>query len=108
MFTEQLRKTYYNLLIKPERLAKYLLASHTHSQIDRQTDRQVTLLLFFRDLRLLVLEPHRWSVVQKLQVLVKGLTLDDLLTFVSRLKEELYVEGLVQGNYTSTVREGGV
>ncbi|XP_075901317.1 nardilysin-like isoform X2 [Nelusetta ayraudi] len=75
MFSEQLRKTYYNILIKPDRLGK--------------------------DLRLLVLEPHRWSVVQKLQALVKGLTLDDLLTFVTRLKEELYVEGLVQGNYTS-------
>lgn len=35
---------------------------------------------------------------------MKGLTVDDLMAFVSGLKEELYVEGLVQGNFTSTVR----
>lgn len=36
---------------------------------------------------------------------MKGLTVDDLMAFVSNLKAELYVEGLVQGNFTSTVRE---
>ncbi|XP_068175128.1 nardilysin-like [Antennarius striatus] len=76
MFTEQLKKTYFNILIKTERLGK--------------------------DVRLLVLEPHRWSVVQKYQAVVKGLTVDDLLTFVSGLQAELYAEGLVQGNLTST------
>lgn len=35
---------------------------------------------------------------------MKGLTVDDLMAFVSDLKAELYVEGLVQGNFTSTVR----
>ncbi|KAM6938687.1 nardilysin-like isoform 2-T2 [Lycodopsis pacificus] len=76
MFTEQLKKTYFNILIKPERLGK--------------------------DVRLLILEHCRWSVIQKYQALTKGLTVDDLITFVTGLKAELYVEGLVQGNFTST------
>ncbi|XP_077390047.1 nardilysin b isoform X2 [Festucalex cinctus] len=75
MFTEQLRKTYFNILIKPERLGK--------------------------DVRLLILERHRWSLVEKYQAIVAGLSLSDLLDFASRLKAELYVEGLVQGNFTS-------
>lgn len=29
MFSEQLKKTYFNILIKPERLGKYV--SHTHT-----------------------------------------------------------------------------
>ncbi|KAM8745435.1 nardilysin-like [Acanthopagrus schlegelii] len=76
MFSEQLKKTYFNILIKPERLGK--------------------------DVRLLILEHCRWSVIQKYQAVMKGLTVDDLLTFVSGLKAELYAEGLVQGNFTST------
>nr|XP_046247004.1 nardilysin b [Scatophagus argus] len=75
MFSEQLKKTYFNILIKPERLGK--------------------------DVRLLILERRRWSVIQKYQAVMKGLTVDDLLTFVSGLKAELYAEGLVQGNFTS-------
>ncbi|XP_034562091.1 nardilysin b [Notolabrus celidotus] len=75
MFSEQLKKTYFNILIKPERLGK--------------------------DVRLLILEHCRWSVIQKYQAVMKGLTVDDLLTFVSGLKAELYTEGLVQGNFTS-------
>uniref|UniRef100_A0A671VR26 Nardilysin b (N-arginine dibasic convertase) n=1 Tax=Sparus aurata TaxID=8175 RepID=A0A671VR26_SPAAU len=76
MFSEQLKKTYFNILIKPERLGK--------------------------DVRLLILEHCRWSVIQKYQAVMKGLTVDDLMTFVSGLKAELYAEGLVQGNFTST------
>ncbi|XP_041648302.1 nardilysin b [Cheilinus undulatus] len=76
MFSEQLKKTYFNILIKPERLGK--------------------------DIRLLILEHCRWSVIQKYQAVTKGLTVDDLLAFVSGLKAELYAEGLVQGNFTST------
>ncbi|KAM4628663.1 nardilysin b [Polymixia lowei] len=76
MFAEQLKKTYFNILIKPERLGK--------------------------DVRLLILEHSRWSVIQKHQAIMKGLSVDDLMTFVSGLKAELYVEGLVQGNFTST------
>uniref|UniRef100_A0A673C8R3 Nardilysin-like n=1 Tax=Sphaeramia orbicularis TaxID=375764 RepID=A0A673C8R3_9TELE len=76
MFSEQLKKTYFNILIKPERLGK--------------------------DVRLLILEHCRWSVIQKYQALMKGLTVDDLMTFATQLKAELYVEGLVQGNFTST------
>uniref|UniRef100_A0A4W6D2M3 Nardilysin b (N-arginine dibasic convertase) n=1 Tax=Lates calcarifer TaxID=8187 RepID=A0A4W6D2M3_LATCA len=76
MFSEQLKKTYFNILIKPERLGK--------------------------DVRLLILEHCRWSVIQKYQAVMKGLTVDDLMTFVAGLKAELYTEGLVQGNFTST------
>ncbi|XP_029904659.1 nardilysin b [Myripristis murdjan] len=55
-----------------------------------------------RDVRLLILEHCRWSVVQKYEAVMKGLTVDDLMTFVTGLKAELYTEGLVQGNFTST------
>ncbi|KAM9849125.1 nardilysin b [Aulostomus maculatus] len=75
MFSEQLKKTYFNILIKPERLGK--------------------------DVRLLILEHSRWSVIQKYQAVMKGLTVDDLMTFAIGLKAELYAEGLVQGNFTS-------
>ncbi|XP_069544698.1 nardilysin-like isoform X2 [Brachyistius frenatus] len=76
MFSEQLKKTYFNILIKPDRLGK--------------------------DVRLLILEHCRWSVIQKHQAVTKGLTVLDLMTFVTELKAELYTEGLVQGNFTST------
>ncbi|XP_060934062.1 nardilysin-like [Limanda limanda] len=46
------------------------------------------------------------SVLQKYQAVVKGLTVDDLMAFVSGLKAELYTEGLVQGNFTSTESRG--
>ncbi|XP_039667966.1 LOW QUALITY PROTEIN: nardilysin-like [Perca fluviatilis] len=76
MFSEQLKKTYFNILIKPERLGK--------------------------DVRLQILEHSRWSVIQKYQAVTKGLTVDDLTAFATGLKAELFVEGLVQGNFTST------
>ncbi|CAL8269994.1 unnamed protein product, partial [Arctogadus glacialis] len=76
MFFQQMKKTYFNILINPERLA--------------------------RDVRLLVLEPSRWSLVQKYQALVEGVRAEDLLAFSRELKEQLYAEGLVQGNLTST------
>ncbi|KAM8888335.1 nardilysin b [Synchiropus picturatus] len=74
MFAQQLKKSYFNSLINPDRLGK--------------------------DLRLLLLQHCRWSTVQKYHAIMKGLTLDGLMTFVSRLKSELFVEGLVQGNVT--------
>ncbi|KAM7387815.1 hypothetical protein PAMP_024028 [Pampus punctatissimus] len=58
--------------------------------------------VFAMDVRLLILEHCRWSVIQKYQAVMKGLTVDDLMTFVTGLKAELYAEGLVQGNFTST------
>ncbi|XP_072295428.1 nardilysin-like [Eucyclogobius newberryi] len=72
VFSEQLKKVYYNQLITPERLGK--------------------------DVRLRILEPSRWSVVHKHQVLVQGLNLDHFQDFVSEFKQQLFVEGLVQGN----------
>ena len=54
-------------------------------------------------MRLLILEHYRWSVVQKYQAIMDGLSVDDLMNFVKSLKSELYVEGLVQGNFTSAV-----
>uniref|UniRef100_A0A2K5S7P9 Nardilysin n=1 Tax=Cebus imitator TaxID=2715852 RepID=A0A2K5S7P9_CEBIM len=77
MITEQLKKTYFNILIKPETLAK--------------------------DVRLLILEYARWSMIDKYQALMDGLTLECLLSFVKEFKSQLFVEGLVQGNVTSTV-----
>ncbi|XP_078187847.1 nardilysin isoform X4 [Callithrix jacchus] len=76
MITEQLKKTYFNILIKPETLAK--------------------------DVRLLILEYARWSMIDKYQALMDGLTLECLLSFVKEFKSQLFVEGLVQGNVTST------
>ncbi|KAK5623448.1 hypothetical protein CRENBAI_014232 [Crenichthys baileyi] len=75
MFMEQLKKSYFNILIKHDRLG--------------------------RDVRLLILEPHRWSVIQKYRALTEGLSIQQLTTFAAALKSELYAEGLVQGNFTS-------
>ncbi|RXN20438.1 nardilysin-like protein [Labeo rohita] len=75
MFTEQLKKTYYIILIKPDRLGK--------------------------DVRLQILEHHRWSVMQKYEAIMADLSVTDLMDFVNRFKAELFVEGLVQGNLTS-------
>uniref|UniRef100_A0A3P9K9K4 Nardilysin n=1 Tax=Oryzias latipes TaxID=8090 RepID=A0A3P9K9K4_ORYLA len=75
MFSEQLKKAYFNILIKHDRLG--------------------------RDVRLQILEPKRWSGLQKYQVLINGLTNDNLMSFAADLKVELYAEGLVQGNFTS-------
>ncbi|XP_038153161.1 nardilysin b [Cyprinodon tularosa] len=76
MFSEQLKKTYFNILIKHDRLG--------------------------RDVRLLILEHHRWSVMQKYQAFTKGLNIQQLMAFATALKAELYAEGLVQGNFTSS------
>ncbi|XP_048846106.1 nardilysin isoform X2 [Brienomyrus brachyistius] len=76
MFYEQLKKTYFNILIKPEKLGK--------------------------DLRLLILEHSRWSIIQKYQAIMKGLSKADLMDFVCCFKSELYAEGLVQGNFISS------
>ncbi|XP_077189880.1 nardilysin [Paroedura picta] len=76
MITEQLKKTYFNILIKPETLAK--------------------------DIRLLILEHGRWSMTDKYETLMKGLSIDSLLLFVKAFKSQLFAEGLVQGNFTSS------
>ncbi|CAB1327839.1 unnamed protein product [Coregonus sp. 'balchen'] len=76
MFSEQLKKTYFNILIRPEKLGK--------------------------DVRLLVLEHGRWSMVEKYQALTDGgLTVEELMEFSRTFKTQLYAEGLVQGNFTS-------
>ncbi|XP_023282535.1 nardilysin-like [Seriola lalandi dorsalis] len=76
MFSEQLKKTYFNILIKPEKLGK--------------------------DVRLLILEHSRWSMVEKYQALTAGLTSDELMEFSRSFRAELCAEGLVQGNFSST------
>ncbi|XP_071354291.1 nardilysin-like [Trachinotus anak] len=76
MFSEQLKKTYFNILIKPEKLSK--------------------------DVRLLILEHSRWSMVEKYQALTASLTSDELMEFSRSFRAELYAEGLVQGNFSST------
>ncbi|XP_061158123.1 nardilysin-like isoform X2 [Syngnathus typhle] len=80
MFSEQLKKTYFNILIKPSKLNK--------------------------DVRLLILEHGRWSMVEKYQTLMAGLSSDELADFSRRLKAELYAEGLVQGNFSSEESRG--
>lgn len=60
-------------------------------------------LLFLRDVRLLILEHSRWSMVEKYQALTAGLTSDELMEFSQNVRAELYAEGLVQGNFSSTV-----
>ncbi|XP_060100309.1 nardilysin-like [Heteronotia binoei] len=74
VITDQLKKTYFNFLIKADTLAK--------------------------DLRLSVLEHGRWSLIDKYKVLNNGLTIENLLAFVKAFKSRLWVEGLVQGNFT--------
>lgn len=54
-------------------------------------------------MRLQILENSRWSVIQKYQAIKKNLTMDDLMQFVTKFKAEMFVEGLVQGNFTSDV-----
>ena len=56
-----------------------------------------------RDVRLLILEYSRWSMIDKYRALMDGLSLESLLSFVREFKAQLFVEGLVQGNVTSTV-----
>ncbi|XP_069498305.1 nardilysin [Ambystoma mexicanum] len=75
MITEQLKKTYFNILIKHEKLGK--------------------------DVRLLILEHARWSMIEKYNALMDGLSIESLLSFVKDFKSQMFVEGLVQGNFTS-------
>ncbi|KAL1021991.1 hypothetical protein UPYG_G00020830 [Umbra pygmaea] len=76
MFSDQLKKTYFNILIRPEKLGK--------------------------DVRLLILEHGRWSMVERYQALTDGsLTVEELMEFSKIFKTQLYAEGLVQGNFTS-------
>ncbi|KAJ6663090.1 hypothetical protein lerEdw1_010683 [Lerista edwardsae] len=74
MITEQLKKTYFNYLLKTDTLAK--------------------------DIRLTILEHGRWSLTEKYEVLNTCLSMDSLVAFVKSFKSNLWVEGLVQGNFT--------
>uniref|UniRef100_A0A3P8V4Y2 Nardilysin convertase n=1 Tax=Cynoglossus semilaevis TaxID=244447 RepID=A0A3P8V4Y2_CYNSE len=76
MFSELLKKTYFNILIKPDKLGK--------------------------DVRLLILEHSRWSMVEKYQALTAGLTIQELMEFSRSFRKELFAEGLVQGNVSSS------
>lgn len=59
--------------------------------------------LHYRDVRLLILEHGRWSMLDKYQTLMNGLSIESLSSFVKAFKSQLFVEGLVQGNFTSRV-----
>ncbi|XP_066480486.1 nardilysin-like [Tiliqua scincoides] len=74
MITELLKKSYYNHLRKTDTLAK--------------------------DLRLSILEHGRWSLIEKHEVLNNSLSISSLIAFVKSFKSNLWVEGLVQGNFT--------
>ncbi|KAG8436909.1 hypothetical protein GDO86_007845 [Hymenochirus boettgeri] len=75
MIYEQLKKSYFNKLIKTSTLAQ--------------------------EVRLQILQPARWSLMEKYKAIQDGVSLDHLLSFVQQFKAQLYVEGLVQGNFTS-------
>lgn len=57
----------------------------------------------FRDVRLQILEHHRFSVMQRYEAIMADISVADLMDFVNRFKAELHIEGLIQGNVTSTV-----
>lgn len=104
MFIEQLKKTYYIILIRPECLGKWV--KYTFQTILNLCWMQIksNFSCAFRDVRLQILEHHRWSVMQKYEAIMADLSVDDLMTFANRFKAELFVEGLIQGNFTSAVR----
>ncbi|XP_077862636.1 nardilysin-like [Saccoglossus kowalevskii] len=52
------------------------------------------------DVRLSVLQHVKWIPVDK-QAVVATVTKDEVLSFVKKFKKNLYIEGLVQGNFTS-------
>ncbi|XP_060661374.1 nardilysin [Drosophila nasuta] len=72
-FVKDQRKSYFNTLIKPRQLN--------------------------RDVRLCVLEHIRWLMIDKYKSL-NDITLKDLKEFATLFPQQLYVQGLVQGNYT--------
>ncbi|KAL7984123.1 hypothetical protein Chor_002693, partial [Crotalus horridus] len=74
IITEQLKRSYFNYLIKADTLAK--------------------------DIRLSILEHGRWSLIEKYQTLINGISIESLTKFVGAFKSNLWVEGLVQGNFT--------
>uniref|UniRef100_A0A8C6XAM1 Nardilysin n=1 Tax=Naja naja TaxID=35670 RepID=A0A8C6XAM1_NAJNA len=74
IITEQLKRSYFNYLIKTDTLAK--------------------------DIRLSILEHGRWSLIEKYQTLINGISIASLTKFVSAFKSNLWIEGLVQGNFT--------
>ncbi|KAH8275979.1 hypothetical protein KR018_000489, partial [Drosophila ironensis] len=72
-FCKNQRKNYFNLLIKPRVLN--------------------------RDIRLCLLEQIRFLIVDKYKCL-NDVTLEELRQFMSQYPKELYIQVLVQGNYT--------
>ncbi|XP_039498699.1 nardilysin [Drosophila santomea] len=72
-FRKNQRKNFFNTLIKPKALN--------------------------RDVRLCVLEQIRWLMIDKYKCL-NDITLDDLREFARQFPKELYIQSLIQGNYT--------
>ncbi|BFG02851.1 nardilysin-like [Drosophila madeirensis] len=72
-FIKNQRKAYFNNLIKPRALN--------------------------RDIRLCVLEHIRWLTIDKFKAL-NDITLEDMREFARKFPQELYVQALIQGNYT--------
>lgn len=72
-FVKDQRKSYFNTLIKPRQLN--------------------------RDVRLCVVEHVRWLMIDKYKSL-NEVTLKDLQEFAHQFPQQLYVQGLIQGNYS--------
>jgi len=47
-----------------------------------------------------ILEHGTWSVIDKHQRLMEGISAEPLLSFVQAFKSQLFVEGLADGNVT--------
>ncbi len=54
------------------------------------------------DVRLTILQLIKWTPVDK-RAVVNEVTRDLVLQFATRFKEVLFIEGLVQGNFTAKV-----
>ncbi|XP_032582063.1 nardilysin [Drosophila sechellia] len=72
-FVKNQRKTFFNTLIKPKALN--------------------------RDVRLCVLERVRWLMIDKFKCL-NGITLEEMREFAQEFPKQLYIQSLIQGNYT--------
>ncbi|XP_022215092.2 nardilysin-like isoform X2 [Drosophila obscura] len=56
--------------------------------------------LLCRDIRQCVLKESRWLCIDKYKS-INGISLDDFKAFARKFREELYIQALIEGNYTA-------
>lgn len=104
-----MRHIYYNNFIKPGKLCRSVLASHLFSDfyiIHLPSPPLLQMSVhcsYYRDVRLSILQQVHWSSIDK-RAVVNYVTKDALLLFVNNFKRHIFIEGLVQGNFTSRVK----